>query len=188
MTPRRDVLQLVAGAAASAAVPLESALATSHPKPGTLLIFGGTGFIGPHLTEEAVRRGWKVTHFNRGKKVAGGISGVETLIGDRKGQLDALHGRKWDVVIDDTGYIPKYVKMSADLLAPNTGYCLFVSSVSAYADLSKPSNETAATGKLEDPNIEQVTDTSFGPMIALCEQYITETKKSHTTNKRPGYI
>ena len=42
------------------------------------------------------------------------MNDVETLVDDRKGKLDALRGRKWDVVIDDTGYIPKYVKMSAD--------------------------------------------------------------------------
>jgi len=63
---------------------------------------GGTGFIGPHLTQEALRRGWKVTHFNRGKRTAGGVAGVETLIGDRKGQLDSLRGRRWGVVVDDT--------------------------------------------------------------------------------------
>jgi len=36
----------------------------------------------------------------------GRLAGVETLIGDRKGQLDSLRGRRWGVVVDDTGYIP----------------------------------------------------------------------------------
>src|SRR4051812_17663734 len=134
MTTRREVFQLAAGAAATVAASTAlPTLAATKSQPGTILIFGGTGFIGPHLTEEALRRGWQVTHFNRGKHVAGGVANVETLIGDRKGELDALRGRKWDVVIDDTGYIPKYVKMSAELLAPNVGYCLFISSISAYA-------------------------------------------------------
>jgi 2'-hydroxyisoflavone reductase len=185
MTTRREILQFGAGVAASAA--LSSTFAADN-KPKTILILGGTGFIGPHLTQEAQRLGWKVTHFNRGKHEEKGVPGVETLLGDRKGQLNSLRDRKWDVVVDNTGYIPKYVKMSADLLAPNTGYCLFVSSISAYADLSKPSDETAATGKLDDPNIEQVTETTYGPMKALCEQYTTEAFKGRSAIVRPGYI
>jgi 2'-hydroxyisoflavone reductase len=71
VTTRRDVLQIGAWAAASAAAP--AALAT-RATAKTLLILGGTGFIGPHLTQEALRRGWKVTHFNRGKRAAGGVA------------------------------------------------------------------------------------------------------------------
>src|SRR5215467_16071151 len=129
MTTRRTVLKLATSVWTAAALPA----AMAKPEPGSLLILGGTGFIGPHLTEEAQRRGWKVTHFNRGKRATGGVPGVETLIGDRNGQLDALRGRSWDAVIDDTGYVPKYVKMSAELLAPSVRYCLYISSISAYA-------------------------------------------------------
>lgn len=189
MTTRRDLLQLAAGAAASAVVPdVLAADAKPDAKSKTLLILGGTGFIGPHLTDEALRRNWKVTHFNRGKRVAGGVPGVETLTGDRKGQLDALHGRSWDVVIDDTGYIPKYVKMSAELLAPNVGYCLYISSISAYASFAKPNDINSATGKLSDPNVEEITGETYGPMKALCEQYTAEAFKGRLSIVRPGYI
>jgi 2'-hydroxyisoflavone reductase len=185
MTTRREALQLVAGVVASATLP---SLAAASSKPGTILIFGGTGFIGPHLTDEALRRGWKVTHFNRGQRAAGGVQGVETLIGDRRGQLDALRGRKWDVVIDDTGYIPKYVKMSAELLAPSVGYCLYISSISAYASFAKPNDEHSPTGKLTDPNIEEITGETYGPMKALCEQYSEQAFKGRIAVVRPGYI
>jgi 2'-hydroxyisoflavone reductase len=171
--------------AASAAVP--AALA-SNARPKTMLILGGTGFIGPHLTQESLRLGWKVTHFNRGKRAAGGVAGVETLIGDRKGQLDSLTGRSWDVVVDDTGYIPKFVKMSAQRLAPNVGYCLFISSISVYASLAKPNDEHSPTGKLSNPDSEEVTDDSYGPMKALCEPYSLEAFKGHASIVRPGYI
>src|SRR5262245_24313850 len=137
MTTRRNVLKLGAGLAASTA--LGRAFA-ANTQPKTLLILGGTGFIGPHLTQEALRLGWRVTHFNRGKRDADGVESVETLHGDRKGQLDSLRDRKWDVVVDNTGYIPKYVKMSADLLAPECGYCLFISSISAYASFANPND------------------------------------------------
>src|SRR3979411_1537169 len=170
MTTRRDVLQIGACVATSAAMP--AALA-SNARPKTILILGGTGFIGPHLTQQSLRLGWQVTHFNRGKRAAGGVAGVETLIGDRKGQLDSLRGRTWDVVVDDTGYIPKFVKNSAELLAPNVGYCLFISSISAYASFAQPNDEHSPTGKLSNPDTEEVTDDTYGPMKALCEQYST---------------
>jgi 2'-hydroxyisoflavone reductase len=185
MTTRRDVLQIGAWAAASAAAP--AALAT-RATAKTILILGGTGFIGPHLTQESLRRGWKVTHFNRGKRAAGGVAGVETLIGDRKGQLDSLRGRRWDVMVDDTGYIPKFVKMSAELLAPNVGYCLFISSISAYASFARPNDEHSPTGKLSNPDIEEVTDDTYGPMKALCEQYSAAAFTGRVSIVRPGYI
>jgi hypothetical protein len=142
MTTRRELIKM--GALLTAGGAMRSPAADSKTK--TLLILGGTGFIGPHLTQEAQRRGWRVTHFNRGKTAAEGVEGVESLVGDRHGQLDALRGRKWDAVIDDTGFIPKYVKMSAELLAPNVGYCLFISSISVYASFAKPNDEQSPTG------------------------------------------
>lgn len=185
MTTRRELLKVGAMMATGNAM---RPLYATDAKPKSLLILGGTGFIGPHLTQEAQRLGWKVTHFNRGKHAAGGVPGVETLIGDRKGQLDALHGRKWDAVIDDTGYVPKFVQMSAELLAPNVGYCLYISSISVYASFAAANNESSPLGKLDDPQTEQVTDTSYGPMKALCEQYSAEAFKSRISIVRPGYI
>jgi 2'-hydroxyisoflavone reductase len=185
MTTRRDVLKCGAAIAAAGAAPHLPAAETASR---TLLVLGGTGFIGPHVTDEAKRLGWKVTHFNRGKRDADGVAGVETLIGDRKGQLDSLRGRKWDAVIDNTGYIPKFVKMSADLLAPNVGYCLFISSISAYASFAKPNDESSPAGKLSDPNIEEITGETYGPMKALCEQYSMEAFKDRASVVRPGYI
>src|SRR5580704_17352497 len=185
MTSRRHLLQLVAGLAASGVLPRSIAAAT---RSQTLLILGGTGFIGPHLTKEALRLGWKITHFNRGKRAPEGVADVETLLGDRNGQIDALRGRKWDVVIDDTGQIPKYVKMSADLLAPKVGYCLYISSISAYASFAKPNDEDSPTGKVAEPNIDKTTDETYGPMKALCEQYSAQAFKGHASIVRPGYI
>jgi hypothetical protein len=47
MTTRRDALRLGAWACAAAALPTVRA---ADARPGTLLILGGTGFIGPPLT------------------------------------------------------------------------------------------------------------------------------------------
>jgi len=184
MYTRRKLLQSGAALAAASLVAADQTVAATSR---SLLILGGTGFLGPHLTRAALRRGWKVTHFNRGQRSAS-VPGVETLIGDRLGQLDALRGRRWDAVVDDTGYIPKFVRMSAQLLAPLSGYCLFVSSISAYASFSRPNDENSPTAVLADPDDEIVTDDSYGPMKALCERYTLDAFDGRACVVRPGYI
>lgn len=155
----------------------------------TLLLLGGTGFIGPHLTSAAQQHGWTVTHFNRGKTAKDGVADVETLIGDRGGDLAALRNRRFDAVIDDSGYVPKYVRASSALLAPNVGYYLFVSSISAYANFTTPNGEyTSALGKLKDPEGETVTAETYGPMKVLCERYVHDALGERSCVVRPGYI
>jgi 2'-hydroxyisoflavone reductase len=82
-----------------------------------ILILGGTGFTGPYQVRYALGRGHKVTTFNRGKSHPGELpSEVEQLIGDRNGQLDALKGRTWDVVIDNPTTLPVWVRDAAQIL------------------------------------------------------------------------
>jgi 2'-hydroxyisoflavone reductase len=175
------------GAGAGAALAFVAGRLQAQPGRGSLLILGGTGFIGPHLTEQALARGFKVTHFNRGRRDAE-VEGVETLLGDREGKLESLEGRKWDAVIDNTGYIPKYVKMSSDLLAPNVSYCLFISSISAYASFAKPNDVDAPRGVLENPDQEEITNETYGPMKARCEDYVRLAFGKNSSIVRPGYI
>jgi len=182
---RRTLIQASAGTALALA---GGRLMAEASRERTLLVLGGTGFIGPHVTEVALASGWKVTHFNRGKRDPDGVESVETLHGDRKGQLDSLKDRRWDAVIDNTGYIPKYCKMSADLLAPNTGYCLYISSISAYASFEKPNDLGSPTGVLENKGQEEITNETYGPMKALCEQYVRDAYGRRCSIVRPGYI
>jgi 2'-hydroxyisoflavone reductase len=78
--------------------------------------------------------------------------------------------------------------MSADLLAPNTGYCLFISSISAYASFAKPNDENSPTGVLENKDQEEITNETYGPMKALCEQYTRDAYGARCSIVRPGYI
>src|SRR5262245_2105604 len=99
-----------------------------------VLILGGTNFIGPHIVEALLLRGHTVTLFNRGKTHAELFPQLEKLRGDRDGHLEALAGRKWDAVIDPSGFVPRIVRASAELLAPNVGHYVFISSISVYPD------------------------------------------------------
>ena len=185
MLNRRALIKMGLGSAVASAA--QRGLGAESAR-ATLLILGGTGFIGPHLTDAALSRGWKVTHFNRGKRDPDGVAGVETLNGDRSGDLESLRGRRWDAVVDNTGYVPKYVKASAELLAPNVGYCLFISSISAYASFAKPNTESSPLGKLDDIETDKITNESYGPMKALCEQYTMQAFAGRASVVRPGYI
>jgi 2'-hydroxyisoflavone reductase len=96
------------------------------------LILGGTVFLGRHVAAEALARGHELTLFTRG--VHGGIDGAEHLIGDRTGDLSALEGREWDVVIDTSGFQAEHVARSCAALAASGAHLVFVSSCNVYPE------------------------------------------------------
>jgi len=163
--------------------------AESGSKPLRILILGGTGFIGPHMVRRARERGHTLTLFNRGRSNTDLFPDVETLIGDRDGQLDALKGHEWDAVIDNSGYVPHHVRDSAQLLAGAARQYLFISSVSAYASLANPGiTEDSPLGTMPDPTVEEVTGETYGPMKVLAEQEVQKAFPNGATIVRPGYI
>ncbi len=153
-----------------------------------ILILGGTQFIGVHITQLALERGHRVTLFNRGKTHPGLFPQVEKLRGDRNGQLDALRGRSWDAVIDDSGYVPRHVRLSGQLLAGHVERYLYISSISAYASFAKPNDESSPLGTLQDPSTEQVTGTTYGPLKALCEKAVAAAFPHQAIVLRPGFV
>lgn len=72
------------------------------------------------MVGEALRRGHQVTLFNRGRTDNALFPDLETIKGDRNNGLDGLKGRRWDAVIDNSGYVPRHLQDSTRLLAPNT--------------------------------------------------------------------
>ena len=137
---RRQFIVGTLAAAACGSAKKETPVTTApSPKPDdkpakkSILVLGGTGFLGPHVVEYAKARGHTLTLFNRGKTRPGLFPDVEKLQGDRDGKLDALKGRTWDAVVDTSGYVPRIVKMSAELLAPSVKQYIFVSTVSERA-------------------------------------------------------
>ena len=157
-------------------------------KPLSILILGGTRFIGVEMTELALKRGHKVTFFNRGKTNADLFPDIERITGDRNGEIDGLKGRKWDAVIDNSGYFPRAVKLTAELLAPSIAQYLFVSSISVYPDFKAPRDETSRVGKLDDESIEKVDNDTYGPLKALSEKAAEAAMPGRVTVIRPGLI
>jgi 2'-hydroxyisoflavone reductase len=153
-----------------------------------LLILGGTLFVGRHLTEAALSRGHEVTLFNRGRLGADLYPGVEKLRGDRDGDLEALRGRRWDAVIDTSGYVPRLVRASAALLADAVGLYVFISSVSVYEDFSRPVDEDSPLATLADGGVEEVNGETYGPLKVLCERAAEEEMPGRVLVIRPGLI
>ena len=161
----------------------------SPSRPLDILILGGTGFIGPHMVREALRRGHSVTLFNRGRSNNTLFPDLETIKGDRDNGLDGLKSRQWDAVIDNSGYVPRHVQDSARLLAPNVGRYVFISTVSVYADFSVPNHENSPLATIADETVEEVTGETYGALKALCEQRAAaEIDASRLAVLRPTYI
>ena len=155
-----------------------------------LLVLGGTKFLGRATVEAALARGHEVTLFNRGQTNADLFPEAEKLRGDRGHDLSALTGRTWDAVVDPSGYVPGVVRASAEKLVESVGFYLFVSSLSVYADRSKPMVEGDALEELGDmPDDRLLEDFSnYGALKALAEHVVAETFADSHANVRPGLI
>lgn len=73
--------------------------APSTVSPGTLLVTGGTGFIGRHLCKAMISRGWKVIFLRHRNAIPEALRGVESL-----GSLEEIPpDRRIDAVVNLAG-------------------------------------------------------------------------------------
>ena len=152
-----------------------------------LLILGGTGFIGPHLVRHAVARGHGVTIFTRGRRQADLPNDVVRLTGDRNGHLEALVGKKWDAVIDDSATNPDYVRQSTQLLKDGAGRYLFTSSTGVYYPYLKRGLDESVAPHLEVADPKDGSET-YGVAKARCEREVVEAFGDRGLVVRPTYI
>lgn len=184
---------LLGSAAVAAGCTTEVATETEVPpapwRALRILFLGGTGFIGPHMVREALRRGHEVELFNRGRTNNELFPDLKLHVGDRDNGLASLEGGEWDVVVDNSGYVPRHVADSARLLAPVVSHYLYISTISVYGEFTEPVTEDSAVDTLEDESIEEVTGETYGPLKALCEKRVLEEiGAARTTILRPTYI
>ncbi len=156
------------------------------PSPRTLLVLGGTGFIGPHLVRLAVSRGHTVSIFTRGRRQADLPASVERLVGDRSDQLDALSGRRWDAVIDDSATNPDWVRLSTERLATSGRY-LFTSSTGVYYPYLRRGLVEADPVHTDAKDPKDASE-SYGTRKARCEAIVTRAFGARALVVRPTYI
>ena len=167
--------------------------------PKSILILGGTGFIGPHMVRYAVERGHRVSIFTRGRREADLPDDVERLVGDRSGELRALEGRSWDVVLDNNTQDYRWTQLSTALLKDAAQHYVFVSSISAYVGegfgyeykdrvLREPTFSEDAERFGPPPGWSDGDDAPYGLMKALGENIVHAAFPGHATVVRPGLI
>lgn len=154
-----------------------------------ILVLGGTLFLGRHVMTAAVAAGHHVTLLHRGQTTCPLPGGVEELLGDRNSSLaDTLGDREWDFVVDTSGQDPVTVGLSVAYLAKRTHRYLFVSTVSVYADVSRP-GITEDDGPLNEvPADRTSTPELYGALNAAAERVVLETFGDRGAVVRPGLI
>jgi 2'-hydroxyisoflavone reductase len=154
-----------------------------------LLVLGGTVFLGRHIVAAATERGHDLTLFNRGRSDPAPIPGVEQIHGDREQDLArSVAGRRWDVVIDTSGYLPRVVRASAELLSDTVECYAFVSSISAYATFPRPGlDEDAPLAPAPPPDAEDVVR-YYSELKAACEGEVDSVLGDRALVIRPGLI
>ena len=161
----------------------------SAAEPMDILILGGTGFIGPHMVREFLRRGHTVTLFNRGKTNSTLFPDLEKIRGDRSDDMQVLANRHWDAVVDNSGYMPKYVQNSVSTLSPNIGHYLFISSISAYENFAQPMDEDSPLAMMEDENAQEFSWDYYGALKVRCEKRVVEEMGvDRSTILRPTFV
>jgi 2'-hydroxyisoflavone reductase len=124
--------------------------------------------------DAALHAGHEVTLFNRGRTNPDLFPEAEKLRGDRSGDLGDLVDRTFDACIDVHTWEPDWVRRSVE--AVGAPYYLFVSSVSAYADLGRPVDEESPIWDVGD---------DYGPRKAACDRLVLG---AGGTIVRPGLI
>ena len=152
-----------------------------------LLVIGGTRFVGRHLVEAALASGHDVTLVHRSATDL--FPSARHVLADRNGDLSALADGEWDATVDVCAYLPGQVRSLAAALGGRGGHHVLVSSVSVYADPPGPDgDEDSALLPVAGDDVEEITDTTYGPLKVACERAAKESYGDRLAVVRPTYV
>ena len=154
-----------------------------------VLVLGGTNFLGPAIVKSLLKKGHKVTLFNRGITNPHLFSNLETIKGDRENGISGyanLHNRKrgWDVVIDVWPQNPQFVRDAIEIVKKRAAHYMFVSSIAAYNDYIKIGMDESAPRRKG----EGYAPGNYNLNKVLCEKVVEENFPDDFTIFRPGAI
>ncbi len=188
MHRRQFVRRAIACACIPAAVRLRAESFPTGRK--SILVLGGTEFLGPQVVLAALAAGHDVTLFNRGMTHPELFPMLRKLRGTRsvdpaKEDLTALRTGHWDAVIDVWPSEPEMVTSAATLLHDRTGHYLYVSSIAAYDVTNYAHAETREEDKLR---VFHGHEEDYGARKAESERRLHALAAAKLTIVRPGAI
>ncbi|MDI5970853.1 NAD-dependent epimerase/dehydratase family protein [Streptomyces sp. SL13] len=154
-----------------------------------LLVIGGSVFLGRAFVQEALRRGWEVTTFNRGRTQAD-PDGVQVVRGDREDAADLARlagSGPWDAVVDVCGYVPRVVGASVAALAGSASAYLFISSVNARPGWpAEPVNENSP--RHDGSPLAGPDDGDYGMLKVGCSMAVEQGFPGRALILEPGLV
>lgn len=157
-----------------------------------VLVLGGTQFVGRHIVEAMLAGGHSVSILNRGRTPDEVVASVQRLRGDRDdgaAGLDALRGHQWDACVDVSGYMPRQVLPSVELLSAYVRRYVFVSAVSVYGDpLYGPVTEDYPRQRSASTHVTEIDQQTYGPLKVACENFVQHVFGDRCTILRPQIV
>ena len=161
-------------------------------EPLDVLVLGGTSFLGPHQVHLALERGHSVSIFTRGRTqprmFVEDFDRVEWLVGDRDGDLGALEGRRWDVVIDNSTRQAAWAEATVELLRETVERYVFISSTGVYYPYRERGLDEGAPVPLVDTRGGEDGSMTYGVMKATGAEAVRRGFGERAVVLRPGHI
>lgn len=157
-----------------------------------ILVLGGTQFVGRHIVEALIAAGHEVSVFTRGISSDELPTGVERMRGDRNHGVDGLaclNGRVWDACIDVSGYTPRQVRPSVELMCTRVHRYVYMSAVSVYGDPNdRPVRESHALLQPANDDTTDINAATYGPLKVACETLVQQAYAERCTILRPQIV
>jgi 2'-hydroxyisoflavone reductase len=155
----------------------------------SILILGGTSWLGGRVAALAVERGHAVTCLARGQ-AGTAPEGVEFRSADRRADdaYDAVADRDWDSVLD-VSWQPELVRGATSALGDRTAHWVYVSSCSVYSDDGTPGADESAALHEAWSGAGEASIEDYGPAKVACERAVLDAAGAGgSLVVRPGLI
>lgn len=151
-----------------------------------VLIFGGTGAMGAHITSLLAAKDVAVTVTSRKERV--NKKNISYVVGDAKNDefLRQLCSKHWDAIIDFMVYTTEMLESRIDLLLDCTDQYVFISSARVYADNEGRIKEDSPRLLEVSKDDEYLNTNEYALEKAREENILFRSKKKNWTIVRPS--